>query len=624
MGATMLRSVTGDIAKMGRGTVAGFVLVALSIVAPAAHADLAPTGRSDDRIIIKFEDAAEVRLRNRGWVSLTGQDLGKVLRMLDPDAMISVVPLFGRPEIDVDRGRRAAEVRSGRALPDLNGYYEIRIEGGAPDALLDALRNLDIVETAYRAPLPAPPPVDIEPPTPDGEAAQLYLDPAPEGIDARAAWTRPGGRGEGVLIVDVEYNWRDTHEDLDTALGQSLCFTTNSTEIEHGTAVLGELIGGDNGYGVTGIVSQADIGMVTHFPAGMSYSVARAIECATGFLGPGDVLLVEAQTVGPNALFVPTEWDAAEYDAITIATAAGIVVVETAGNGNEDLDDAAFGGAFDRAVRDSGAMIVGASATLYYVGEQPDLSRLDFSTYGSRVDLQGWGDDVLTTGYGDVFDGGGDPNQYYTDLFNGTSSAAPMVAGAAAIVQGVQIACGGPPLDPLEVRDLLVATGTPQVPGPYPGNIGPRPNLAAALARVDVDDDLDGFAECAGDCDDAVLATHPGAPEINDGLDNQCPGETGFGSVDEVASDSGFHDPVDATSYSWTTQAGATTYEVARSAAVDFSSGCQRWETAVASIQDAENPSPGGVFHYVVRVLNPFPGSWGLGTLIGERTGACL
>ena len=100
MGATMLRSVTGDIAKMGRGTVAGFVLVALSLIAPAAHSDLAPTGRSDDRIIIKFEDAAEVRLRSRGWVSLTGQDLGKVLRMLDPDAMISVVPLFGRSEID--------------------------------------------------------------------------------------------------------------------------------------------------------------------------------------------------------------------------------------------------------------------------------------------------------------------------------------------------------------------------------------------------------------------------------------------------------------------------------------------------------------------------------------------
>ncbi|NIL99971.1 MAG: S8 family serine peptidase [Acidobacteria bacterium] len=600
--------------------------MALSVVVLAGIADGAPTGRSDDRIIIKFEDIAEVRLRNRGWVSLSGHDLDGVLRLLEPDALMSVTPLFGRPEIDVDRGRRAAEAeaRSGRALPDLNGYYEIRVEGGVPDALLDALGRLKVVETAYRAPLPAPPPVDIDPPTPDGESGQVYLDPAPEGIDARAAWTRPGGRGEGVLIIDIEFNWRDTHEDLDTALGQFLCFSTNSTEIEHGTAVLGELVAGDNGYGVTGIANQADIGMVTHIPVGMSYSVARAIECATGFMGPGDVLLIEAQTVGPNSLFVPPEWDAAEYDAITVATAAGIVVVETAGNGNEDLDGAAFGGAFDRSVRDSGALIVGAGANLYYVGTQPDLSRLDISTYGSRVDLQGWGDDVLTTGYGDVFDGGGDPNQYYTELFNGTSSAAPMIAGAAAIVQGVQIACGGSPLDPIEVRELLVSTGTPQVPGPFPGNIGPRPNLAAALARVDVDNDQDGFAECAGDCDDAVLATHPGAPETNDGLDNQCPGEAGFGSVDEVAPDSGFHDPINATSYSWTTQAGATTYEVARSTTSDFSAGCLRWETSGTSIQDAEDPSPGVLFHYLVRALNPFAGSWGQGTTIGERSGACL
>ena len=45
---------------------------------------------------------------------------------------------------------------------------------------------------------------------------------------------------------------------------------------------------------------------------------------------------------------------------ISIASASGIVVVETAGNGGEDLDHSAFGGAFDRSVRDSGALIVGA------------------------------------------------------------------------------------------------------------------------------------------------------------------------------------------------------------------------------------------------------------------------
>lgn len=345
---------------------AGALLVLSSLCSGLlAAAGASSSGRADDRVIVKFTDAAEVRLRGGRWVSLAGVDLGEVERTVVAHDLRSIVPLFARSEQATDRTRRVAEARVGHRLPDLNGYYEISVEGGEADLLVEALRGLASVETAYRAPLPAPHPVDIDPPTPDGEADQVYLDAAPEGIDARAAWTRPGGRGEGVLIVDIEYNWRDTHEDLESALGRSLCFTTDSTEIEHGTAVLGELVGGDNGYGVTGIVNQADIGMVTHFPTGMSYSVARAIECATGLMSPGDVLLIEAQTYGPSGPFVPPEWDAAEYDAISIATAAGIVVVETAGNGNEDLDRAAFGGAFDRSVRDSGAIIVGAAANLW-------------------------------------------------------------------------------------------------------------------------------------------------------------------------------------------------------------------------------------------------------------------
>ena len=574
--------------------------------------------RAPDRLIVKFNDAARVRLRSGSPRSLAGTSLGQFKRALSSYSDHELRALTGRSEQAVDRTRLQAEMRSGRALPDMNSYFEIYLDEPVPDELLEKLLALDIVETVYRASLPVPHPIDIPPPTPDGEVWQIYLDPAPEGIDARDAWTRPGGRGEGVLLIDIEYNWRDTHEDLESALGRQMCFTTDSLEIEHGTAVIGEIAAGDNAYGLTGIANQVDLGLVTHWPVGMSYNVARSIECATGLMGPGDVLLIEAQTYGPLGNFVPPEWDQAEYDAISIASAAGIVVVETAGNGNADLDDPAFGGAFDRDVRDSGALLVGAGADFYYT-DQPDLSRLDFSTYGSRVDLQGWGDDVVSTGYGDAFDGDGDPNQYYTDLFSGTSSAAPMVAGGAAILQGVQMACGGDPLSPATVRDILVETGTPQVPGPYPGHIGPRPDLRAALMRIDVDNDMDGLAECQGDCDDAVAATYPGANETNDGLDNQCPGEPGHGSVDETSGDSSFHDPSSTDEYSWTAQPGAATYEVARSSNAEFTTDCARWETAASSIIDTANPPQGTVFFYLNRPLTPFAGSWGQSTSGAER-----
>jgi hypothetical protein len=594
--------------------------IGIGSVGAAPHAG----HRAPDRLIVKFDETARVRMRAGKPVSLVGTSLGEFKRTLASYADHHLEPLIGRSELDADRLRLLAESRSGRSLPDMNSYFEIYLDEAAPDQLLEKLQTLEIVETVYRASLPAPPPVDIPPTTPDGEEWQYYLDPAPIGIDARYAWTRLGGRGEGVLLIDIEYNWRDTHEDLESALGQQMCFTPDQIEIEHGTAVIGEIVGGDNAYGVTGIANQVEIGLVTHSPTGMSYNVARSIECASGLMQPGDVLLVEAQTFGPHGAFVPPEWDQAEFDAISIATAAGIIVVETAGNGNENLDDAAFGGAFDRAVRDSGALIVGAGADFYYAAEQPDLSRLEFSTYGSRVDLQGWGDDVVTTGYGDAFDGDGDPNQYYTDLFNGTSSAAPMIAGAAAILQGVQAACGGDPLSPATVRDILVETGTPQVAGPYPGNIGPRPDLRAALMRVDEDNDNDGLAECEGDCDDTAAATYPGAMETNDGLDNQCPGEPGYGSIDETSGVSSFHNPLDKNEYSWTAQPGAATYEVARSSSADFSTDCARWETAATSWIDSTSPPQGSVFFYLNRPLTPFAGSWGRMSSGAERSGPCL
>jgi hypothetical protein len=57
------------------------------------------------------------------------------------------------------------------------------------------------------------------------------------------------------------------------------------------------------------------------------------------------------------------------------------------------------------------------------------------------------------------------------------------------------------------------------------------------------------------------------APELNDGHDNQCPGDDGHGIADEIEGTTGFFDPADADEYSWPPQPGATSYQVARAAA---------------------------------------------------------
>jgi subtilisin-like proprotein convertase family protein/subtilisin family serine protease len=434
------------------------------------------------RVIVKFEDSAKVRLRTEGLVSLTGADMGPFKRVLSVFTHPEIEKLFTRDEGQIDQDIREASQRSGRKLADLNGYYEMIVDPEEVERFIQSLEDLDVVQLIYPTPLPVPPPEDIPPETPDFELGQRYLDPAPEGIDARAAWSNSGGRGEGVTIIDIEYDWRDTHEDLENALGQKLCYAPRGLWIDHGTAVLGEVGSGDNGYGVTGIANEAGLGMVTQYPSGMSNSVARAIDCATSLLDAGDVILLEAQTGGPHGNYVPVEWNQAEYDAIVAATAKGIIVVEAAGNGNENLDHPDFLGKFDRSVRDSGAIIVGAGAPPDY--SQPDRSRLSFSTYGSRVDVQGYGQLVTTTGYGDLF--AADADQLYTDTFSGTSSASPIVTGAAAALQGIQLARGGTLLEPNEVRRILTDTGTPQQDGPYSGHIGPRPDLLRAIDELSV------------------------------------------------------------------------------------------------------------------------------------------
>jgi hypothetical protein len=179
--------------------------------------------------------------------------------------------------------------------------------------------------------------------------------------------------------------------------------------------------------------------------------------------------------------------------------ARGLVVVEAAGNGAENLDDALYDQApegfpagwrnpFNPANSSSEAVLVGAGAPppgTHGRDHGPDRSRLDFSNHGRRVDTQGWGREVTTTGYGDLQ--GGAETVWYTDTFSGTSSASPIVVGALASTQGILRARGLPLLTPPRAIEALRATGSPQqdAPGrPATQRIGNRPDIQALIAHL--------------------------------------------------------------------------------------------------------------------------------------------
>jgi hypothetical protein len=404
---------------------------------------------------------------------------------------------------------------SGQEVPDLSVFYHVEAPDERLDELAESLRELEVVEDAYvkgpsGEPVVATEEVEVlndmmpateEPPTttPDFTSRQSYLGPSPAGIDAQYAWALGGGRGAGIKIIDCEWGWRFTHEDLlQNQMG--VVVGNSSSSDDHGTAVLGEISGDRNSLGILGICPEAIVG------AARFGNTAQTIRQAADKLRAGDIILLEIHRAGPNATgagqfgYIAIEWWPDDFSAIRYAVSKGIIVVEAAGNGSQNLDDAIYNARpagfpswwrnpFNPANPSSGAVLVGAGAPppgTHGRNHGPDRSRLGFSNYGARVDCQGWGREVTSTGYGDL-QGGSNKDEWYTDRFSGTSSASPIVVGALGCVQGVLRAQGGQLLTPARAISVLRSSGSPQqdAPGrPKTQRIGNRPDLRQMIPAV--------------------------------------------------------------------------------------------------------------------------------------------
>lgn len=473
-----------------------------------------PSGQpaSPRELVVMTQPHVGLRATPTGLSAAAGVNVQGLEQVLDA-AGVTLEPLFG-PNEDRVRGRLAAMPATG-PLPDLAAFYHVKAPDESLEELAESLRQLDEVAAAYVKPAGEAPvavlaplindmaPSAAEPPslTPDFESRQGYLNAAPAGIDARHAWTFPGGRGADVNIIDCEWGWRFTHEDLLLHQGGVVVGIASAND-NHGTAVLGEYSGDPNSFGVVGICADAHASAASF----ETLPTAQVIRLAADRLRPGDILLLEIHRAGPDASgagqdgYIAIEWWPDDLAAIQYAVARGVVVVEAAGNGARNLDAAIYNqpaagfpadwrNPFNPANPSSGAIVVGAGAPppgTHGRDWGPDRSRLDFSNYGARVDVQGWGREVTTTGYGDL-QGGNGRDLWYTDQFSGTSSASPIVVGALGCVQGILRARNRLPLTPTEARQLLRSTGSPQqdAPGrPLTQRIGNRPDLRQMLAQL--------------------------------------------------------------------------------------------------------------------------------------------
>jgi hypothetical protein len=215
----------------------------------------------------------------------------------------------------------------------------------------------------------------------------------------------------------------------------------------HGTHVAG-IVGasGNNGFGVTGvspIVQLMDLQFLDKNGTGTIADVIRvmdfAMQAKAAFGGAADVRILNASWGGLN-------FSQALLDEINLAGANNILFVTSAGNSTQDIDSIPeYPAAYDS------ANIISVSAT----DNQDNLA--SFSNFGLvNVDIAAPGLNIYSTL----------PSQSFGTL-SGTSMAAPMVSGAAALILS---AC--PALNVSQLRTALIS----------PSSVDELPSLSGKVA----------------------------------------------------------------------------------------------------------------------------------------------
>lgn len=444
-------------------------------------------------LIIKFKSDYNFRIRKDKLTDLGKSDLPKsVIKKLNNGKLFRQHNQVSETRLDEMYHTAVKNNRSNEKIENLNNYYIYKCsdikEIYQIRRMLKKYKCVEYCNREYRT-------IVTSPPSNSYEGSQSYLHNSAVGINASTFWSTYSNRGVNVKIADIENGVNVNHQDL-----QSFTAVSNSSiDADHGTSVAGMLISKNNGWGTTGIVSDCQYFFFSSKSG--NYNVASAISSAVAnYLNQGDIILLElAITQGPNYNgtpdfgSVPLEWDESIYQAILTASNNGVIVVEPAGNGSQNLNDAIYSTGHNghypfNGSKNSGAIMVGAGAN----SSNTQRSRLNFSNYGSRVDLQGIGENVVTTGW----EGGSTTalynlegtNYYYTNIFRGTSSASPMIVGAIALIQSkYRQSNGGVSLSKDQILTALKATAKPQQAGssnPVSQNIGGLPDVVAAYNYI--------------------------------------------------------------------------------------------------------------------------------------------
>ena len=442
---------------------AAIALSLASITMPAAaqgRVDLTPlqSGQSYDRFIVKYRDgSAPDRLpteRARALGRAVGPGVG------------------GRP-LDVAHMRRLSVggdlIRASRKLDHVEAAQLMRQLASDP--------NVEYVEVDQMMKA-------ILTPSDSSYGQQWGYFEATGGIKANEAWDLSTGSGVVVAVLDTGST---SHSDLNgnTIAGYDMIsdatvagdgggrdsdpsdpgdYYQGENSSWHGTHVAGTVAAvTNNAKGVAGTAFGAKVSHVRVLGRGGGYTsdIVDGITWASGGTVSGAPANANPAEVINMSLGGSGTCSSSYQNAINAAVSRGTTVVVAAGNSNVNVSGAVPGNC---------ANVIAVAAT------DRNGARASFSNYGTGIDVSAPGVGILST----LNSGTQGPGAESYASYNGTSMAAPHVAGVVALLQSRATT----PKTPSEIESLLKSTAR-ALPGACSGGCGAGiVNAKAALDAV--------------------------------------------------------------------------------------------------------------------------------------------
>jgi subtilisin family serine protease len=249
---------------------------------------------------------------------------------------------------------------SGEIHHQLGKYYHVEAHVDHHETLIQHLRRHPDVDHAYISPALIIPEVNLSDTyksklntraeattkTPDMTKTQAPMweeqGNGHDGMDIDYSWSQRGGRGDGVEVFQIEFNWLHTHEDLQ----KNMRFVGSDGPIgSHATGAAGVVGADENGIGYTGIVPNAYFTARTLYfddasAKSNSQNLARSLQWCVDNGKAGDVImLIIVIAMGSDGVTGPVEWYPEYFDVVKAATDKGMVLVTSAGNDGASLDN---------------------------------------------------------------------------------------------------------------------------------------------------------------------------------------------------------------------------------------------------------------------------------------------